>query len=126
LVYIYLHSGPRCNSIGAYQIKPGQISLDVPDVTDADEVLDELKNSELIDREGRVIRIVKFLKHSPIMNWQHAVRASEDCIALPDTGIRNAVAVELWNSVGMQKLREWRDKSGKVHKALIRFGDQFP
>lgn len=121
LLYVYLLTCPFSNSIGVFDFDPGYAAVDMPYLPDPEKLLAQLEAVDLIRRAGDTLMITQYSRFSPVVSWQHAVSAINDCLAIGDPGIRLAVAEDIASGNGFRELEKWRNAKGEPHNALVKF-----
>jgi len=110
LLYLYFHTSTHANSIGCYYIPVGYISADLGwDNRAIDRAIKGL-SVDLIqwNKTENIVKINRFLKHSPITNKKHAAGAVKLVSSLPDCNEKLNIISELIKSphcVGFPELK---------------------
>lgn len=98
LFYLYLHTCPHVNSIGCFRLPKGYAYEDLGwDIEDIDRAIEDLCKALLIEwnETEKLVRIDKFLVHSPITNLKHGKGAAKLALGLPDCELKQKIINEL-------------------------------
>lgn len=113
LLYLYLHTCPHVNSIGCYYLPKGYISADLGwNDSAVDRAMTELSTGLIEHNSGlNLIKINRFLEHSPITNKSHAIGATKKALSLPECPEKHSIINELTKQpycAGLKELQSYR------------------
>ncbi|RKQ70138.1 hypothetical protein [Oceanibaculum indicum] len=101
VMFLYLITNTHVSSIGCYALPMGYAATDLrwaPERVTA--ALTELCDADLIGHDAReeLVRVVKYLRHSPIANSKHGLGAIRVALALPESPQKRLVCRDLLES----------------------------
>jgi len=109
LVYMYLHTSPHGNSVGAFVVPPELAALDMKaDSSLVSEAYIKLQEVGLIryDDSEELVQIVGFFQYNSFTSRKHSAGSMKVFFSLPDCPLKERVAVDIAVSM-YQRAMTW-------------------
>lgn len=94
-LFLYLLAGPHSNSVGCFRVPAAYVAHDLQRTeNEVREWLDEIERLGLIDRDGDVIKIERWMKHSRFSTMKFLAGAQKAIDQIPSDRLRSSVDAE--------------------------------